>query len=466
MSHRWLPLRLLSVALALLIAALFTAHLLLTPAPGSILVLASGPVPGRVAAGPLQLHSAQGWLSLRDAPAIPIPKAPVTATLVEADVPARAYDGVRWGGSYLPLRFLVARDRLTTLLIGVEDGRPSPDQAYAGGEAVSLGLNELSGQLRKLPGFALLDQFGRPFNNANLAGHVAVLAAFNTACHQTCPLYTGLFFDLRRRLPPSVLLIEATTDPAHDTPQALRDYAGRLGASWTFLTGPAPALAAFWKPFDVALSTGNVHRSELAVIDTHGFIRSYYQGAPDLTGALPASLAGELDGRGRKELASHGDGWGIAQVLDTLQLVGGSGGLAGRAGGPATDFRLPTLDGNTVSLSEFRGRPVLINFWASWCVPCRQEMPMIVRLAKRYPSLQVLLVNERDSPAAARGFLSSLGVTDAAVPLDEDGRVGDLYSVPGLPTSLFVRGDGSLQGSYIGQMDEAVLVGHLDAISH
>lgn len=91
---------------------------------------------------------------------------------------------------------------------------------------------------------------------------------------------------------------------------------------------------------------------------------------------------------------------------------------------------------------------------------------MIVRLAKRYPSLQVLLVNERDSPAAARGFLSSLGVTDAAVPLDEDGRVGDLYSVPGLPTSLFVRGDGSLQGSYIGQMDEAVLVGHLDAISH
>ena len=335
-----------------------------------------------------------------------------------------------------------------------------------GSEAVSLALNELSGQLRQLPSFALLDQFGRPFSNANLAGHVAVVSAFDTSCHQTCPLYSGLFFALRRRLPPSVLLIEATTDPARDTPEALRDNAGRLGASWTFLTGPAPAIAAFWRPFDVALSTGDVHRSELAVIDTHGFIRSYYQGAPDVTGTLPASLAGQLDASGRQELAGHGDGWGATQVLDTLQLVGGSGGLAGRVGGPATDFRLPTLEGGTVSLSQFRGSPVLINFWASWCAPCRQEMPMVMRLAKYYPDLQVLLINERDSPPAARGFLSSVGITSATVPLDEDGRVGDLYSVPGLPTSFFVRSDGSLQGTYIGQMDETVLAGHLDAISH
>jgi cytochrome oxidase Cu insertion factor (SCO1/SenC/PrrC family) len=97
-----------------------------------------------------------------------------------------------------------------------------------------------------MPAFTLTDQFGRRFDNASIAGHEVVLAAFHTSCRETCPLYTGLFMQLRRELPPDVLLVEATTNPWEDGPDVLREYAGRVGASWTLLTGDPAALAAFW----------------------------------------------------------------------------------------------------------------------------------------------------------------------------------------------------------------------------
>ena len=155
---------------------------------------------------------------------------------------------------------------------------------------MGLGLNELAGHFRVMPSFSLQDQFSRPFTNATIAGHDVVLAAFHTSCHETCPLYTGLFLQLRRQLPPSVLLVEVTTDPQEDTPDVLRAYAGRLGAGWSFVTGSPETLAAFWKPFDVELSTGDVHRSVLAIIDSHGYVRTYYLGTPDVGGKLPGSL--------------------------------------------------------------------------------------------------------------------------------------------------------------------------------
>ena len=68
-----------------------------------------------------------------------------------------------------------------------------------------------------MPPFQLVDQAGRPFDAASVRGKVTVLAAFHTTCQTTCPLYTGLFFQLRKRLPASVQLVEATTDPEQDT---------------------------------------------------------------------------------------------------------------------------------------------------------------------------------------------------------------------------------------------------------
>jgi len=275
-------------------------------------------------------------------------------------------------------------------------------------------------------------------------------------------LVTGLFLQLRKQLPDSVMLIEATTSPSEDTPDVLRQYAGRIGAAWTFVTADPASLAAFWKPFDVGLSSGDVHQSTLAIIDAHGYIRSFWLGAPDVGGALPADLEGQLSPAGLQLLRTHGNNWGQSQVLDSVQAVGGLAAPSSGGEGPAPNFTLPTLDGAPISLSGFRGRPVLINFWATYCVPCRIEMPLIEKMASDHPNLVVLLVDERDDRGAARQFVSDLHIFSAVL-YDGDGRTGDLYTITGLPTTIFVRSDGTIQGRYLGQTDERILSTHISA---
>ncbi|MDQ6880107.1 MAG: SCO family protein [Candidatus Dormibacteraeota bacterium] len=411
----------------------------------------------------VELHSSAGWITLGHFPGGSIPAAPKTVTLVEARTPIGSYDGLRLGKQVLPLRMAVQQNVLASALIEVTGGRPANNGIYAGTESVSLGLNELSGQMKVVPAFRLVDQFGRPFDNTSIAGHDVILAAFHTACDETCPLYTGLFLQLTKQLPPNVLLIEATTDPRGDTPDVLRTYAGNIGASWTFLTGDLPALTGFWKPFDVELSAGDIHRSTLALIDSHGYIRSYFLGAPDVGGSLPALLAEQLGAEGQALLNSHGAGWGQAQVLDSLGAIGGVVSPSSSGEGQAPDFTLSTLAGSSVRLSQYRGRPVLINFWATYCVPCRIEMPVIQRIADQDPTLVVLLVDELDSTPAARSFIGDLHIR-AAVLLDTDGTAGHLYRITGLPTTVFVRADGSVEGRYLGQTNEQILRSHIAAI--
>ena len=314
-----------------------------------------------------------------------------------------------------------------------------------------------------MPDFSLIDQFGRPFTNQAIAGHDVLLAAFHTNCHTTCPLYTGLFLQLRKQLPPSVMLIEATTAPDEDTPTLLLDYAGRLGASWTFLTGTPQAMQAFWAPFTVQLSNGQFHSSTLAFLDSHGYIRTYYLGIPDVEGQLPPELVQDLNPDGLSEYHSHGSGWGTPQVIDALQTIDALAPQSTGDEGLAPNFTLVTLDGKRVTLSDLRGRPQLINFWATYCVPCRTEMPPLQRIAAQHPNLVVLLVDERDSTSSARSFVAALHISSAVL-IDTDGKAGDLYRISGLPTTVFVRPDGTIEGRYIGQTNEQILDSHIAAI--
>src|SRR5260370_18639452 len=175
-----------------------------------------------------------------------------------------------------------------------------------------------------MPAFDLIDQAGSRFDNATIAGKDVVVAAFNTTCHQTCPLYTALFAQLQRqKLPPSVLLVEVTTDSATDTPTALANYARSIGASWTFATGSADLLTAFWKPFDVALARGDTHVSTLALLDRHGYIRLVYRGVPAGGHDIAPALVPTPSVEGLPELASGGDGWGTPQVLQSLLTTTG-----------------------------------------------------------------------------------------------------------------------------------------------
>jgi peroxiredoxin len=134
----------------------------------------------------------------------------------------------------------------------------------------------------------------------------------------------------------------------------------------------------------------------------------------------------------------------------------------------APDFSLQTLDGDILSLQEFAGQPVLINFWASWCIPCLTEMPLIEAAYTEYQptGLVVLAVNDtrNDSPEEAEKFTTDLGLTFPIL-LDSGYKVTyPLYRVIQLPMSFFVDSEGIIQDILIGQMGEEQLRQGLEKI--
>jgi peroxiredoxin len=124
------------------------------------------------------------------------------------------------------------------------------------------------------------------------------------------------------------------------------------------------------------------------------------------------------------------------------------------------DFELVTIDGETVRLTDLRGRVVLINFWASWCPPCRSEMPAMQQTHVEYgpEDFVILAVNNlrQDDLADAERFVIEKGLTFPIL-LDTDGQVSALYQVHSLPTSFFVDQDGIIREIVIGGMSEALL---------
>ena len=135
-----------------------------------------------------------------------------------------------------------------------------------------------------------------------------------------------------------------------------------------------------------------------------------------------------------------------------------------KQGSAAPDFRLKTLDGRTLSLSDYTGRPVFINFWAAWCGPCRAEMPEIIAAyqAHQGAGLEVLAINatQLDTLDDAKAFVAEFKMP-FPVPLDEDGSVSAAYSIIGLPTSVFVDAEGNVSGVNVGPMTRDVIEKYL-----
>jgi peroxiredoxin len=134
------------------------------------------------------------------------------------------------------------------------------------------------------------------------------------------------------------------------------------------------------------------------------------------------------------------------------------GALDGRSpavGAPAPDFALRNADGAVVRLSDLRGKVVFVNFWATWCRPCKEELPDIQKLyqEKRSEGLEVLAVNYQDDPGDARAFFDDLGI-DMPMLLDRSGSVYDQYLLQGLPDSFFVDREGNLAALHYGFMSE------------
>jgi len=124
----------------------------------------------------------------------------------------------------------------------------------------------------------------------------------------------------------------------------------------------------------------------------------------------------------------------------------------------APGFALPDLSGQSVSLSQWRGQIVLVNFWASWCQPCREEMPLLQATYEAYAQdgLVVLGVNMGESAQRVAGFAEDLGLTFPVL-VDESTTVGALYRVRGAPTTYFIDREGVIRQRYVGPLTPAVL---------
>ena len=116
------------------------------------------------------------------------------------------------------------------------------------------------------------------------------------------------------------------------------------------------------------------------------------------------------------------------------------------------DMQLAALDEQTVSLSSYQGRPVVVNLWATWCPPCRREMPVFEQAQAEFPGVAVVMINQGESGQQAQDFLDSQGLDLTDVLLDPSSRMMQTMGSRALPTTLFFNAQGKLVDSHLGEM--------------
>lgn len=134
-------------------------------------------------------------------------------------------------------------------------------------------------------------------------------------------------------------------------------------------------------------------------------------------------------------------------------------GVGIQTGNAAPDFAVDLIGGGSFRLSDHLGddgRPVILNLWASWCSPCRAEMPAFDTASQTHTDVFFLGVAVEDDPAAATAFAEEIGVS-YALAIDEAERVGRRYPSPGLPATFFISTDGEILRTIFGQVDEAAI---------
>ena len=212
-----------------------------------------------------------------------------------------------------------------------------------------------------------------------------------------------------------------------------------------------------------------------------GFVWTHWQGYT----SSPASLLGMLDIRdggwlpwaglavagiyglvlaGRTHPAARPLLWGLG-LFCALWL--GANALSRATVGPRPQlptFSAMALDASTTHLPTLVGTPVVINLWASWCPPCRREMPVLLQAQRDHPQIRFLWINQGESPAVVQSFAAQHGLPPQSVLLDSAGQLGQMLGRSSLPTTLFYDAQGRLVDARTGEVSAGSLRQYLQRI--
>lgn len=130
----------------------------------------------------------------------------------------------------------------------------------------------------------------------------------------------------------------------------------------------------------------------------------------------------------------------------------------------ATDFTVDTLDGAAIQLTEYRGKPVILNFWTTWCPPCKEEMPLFDSYAKNLGEKAVFIaMDTAEEDEVVNIFVKDSGIS-LLIGMDRTGQVADNYFVRSFPQTFFIDQEGIIRAQHIGQLDEKLLKKYLGTI--
>ena len=161
-----------------------------------------------------------------------------------------------------------------------------------------------------------------------------------------------------------------------------------------------------------------------------------------------------LESRNDGGVSPTGERYGPVELPAALRSPGLD--VKAEEGALAPDFLLGRLDGSELRLSDLRGQPVVLNFWATWCAPCRKEIPQFVDASERFreQGLVVVGVNLQEGKSIVRPYADDFGM-DFPIVIDVDGEVGDAYRLLGLPVTYFIDRDGIVRSVFTGPFEES-----------